>query len=875
MAQQAWWVLLLAGIATILCTAYAFRNLGINTDITDMLSPDLPFQQTLANYHHIFPQHTNSIVVVTEANTPEMAHATVTTLAARLRNQKDLVTSVYAPSGGRFFDTHSLLYLTLTDLHELSETVGQSQPYISQLLQDRSLRGLFTMLNDSYDRTGWTNERLVDSLFLRMSEAIRASSVGLNYTLSWHSVILNQDPTDPRTVRFLLVQPRLDYHKLLPAGPVLQAIRRAIDESNVLTIPGVRVRVTGEVALAHEELLVVSQRAGLAALLALIMVCLTLLVAFRSWRLMLATLVMLVVGLALSAGFATITVGHLNIISLTFAVLFIGLVVDYAIHLCLRYRELLGLGELPEQALGRSVQDVGPALLLCTITTAIGFYAFVPTKYTGISELGLISGTGMFIGFLVSLTVLPAMLTILPPRHSHRWPTVSSARARDSVYEFPLRHGRAIRWGTLALLLLSLTLLPWATFDRNPHNLRDPHSESVSTLRDLLEGREGAPWTLTALASDEDAAWDYASQFSHSETVDKVLMIHDFVPMDQLEKFSILQDMADHFLPQSTEQRPQALTAHPEDLTPTLQSFLTRLDHYIKGRNGTREPGSAVRLRAQGRTLLAELHNLEDESKRGLLERLDQSLLGSLPTDLTNPAPSERMGMVSVEKLPQELYERWVSEDGIYRIEVLPKEDLSDTIALRHFVDEVRGIAPQATGLPVSYLNGSQEVIRAFRQAFVLAILAIAGILGIVFRKLRDTLLVILPLCLAGLLTSAVTVVLNTPFNYANILALPLIFGLGADSGIHIVERLRRMPAQCGDFLRSSTIRGVFFSGLTTILSFSSLAYTPHLGVSSMGQLLALGVLLTLVSTLVVLPAFLYAGRHQLRAHPSREDAKG
>ena len=466
----------------------------------------------------------------------------------------------------------------------------------------------------------------------------------------------------------------------------------------MLTIPGVRVRVTGEVALAHEELLVVSQRAGLAALLALIMVCLTLLVAFRSWRLMLATLVMLVVGLALSAGFATITVGHLNIISLTFAVLFIGLVVDYAIHLCLRYRELLGLGELPEQALGRSVQDVGPALLLCTITTAIGFYAFVPTKYTGISELGLISGTGMFIGFLVSLTVLPAMLTILPPRHSHRWPTVSSARARDSVYEFPLRHGRAIRWGTLALLLLSLTLLPWATFDRNPHNLRDPHSESVSTLRDLLEGREGAPWTLTALASDEDAAWDYASQFSHSETVDKVLMIHDFVPMDQLEKFSILQDMADHFLPQSTEQRPQALTAHPEDLTPTLQSFLTRLDHYIKGRNGTREPGSAVRLRAQGRTLLAELHNLEDESKRGLLERLDQSLLGSLPTDLTNPAPSERMGMVSVEKLPQELYERWVSEDGIYRIEVLPKEDLSDTIALRHFVDEVRGIAPPGNG---------------------------------------------------------------------------------------------------------------------------------------------------------------------------------
>ena len=198
---------------------------------------------------------------------------------------------------------------------------------------------------------------------------------------------------------------------------------------------------------------------------------------------------------------------------------------------------------------------------------------------------------------------------------------------------------------------------------------------------------------------------------------------------------------------------------------------------------------------------------------------------------------------------------------GSCSCEVVPKEDPRDTTALRKFVDQVRSVTPEATGLPVLYLDGSQQVIRAFGQAFIFAILAIVGVLGIVFRNLRDALLVLLPLCLAGLFLGAMTVVLDSPFNYANILALPLIFGLGADSGIHIIERMRRMPARCGDFLRSSTMRGVLFSGLTTILSFSNLAYTPHLGVASMGRFLALGVLFTLIATLVVLPAFLYTGR--------------
>ncbi|MEJ2112035.1 MAG: MMPL family transporter, partial [Acidobacteriota bacterium] len=546
--RKAWWILALAAVATAISLSYAFMYLGINTDTTKMLAADLPFQKVQEQYQHIFPQDTGSILLVVEADTPEMAYAAVKTLDGKLRKEQEHIKSVYTPFGGSFFEQQALLYLALPELEQLAESVAESKPFIDELMRDRNLHGLFTMLSDSYHATQWVNQRLVDSFFRRMAEAIQSSLGGLDYILSWHSVILKQDLNSSRTRRFILVQPHLDYQKLLPAGTALQAIHRIIQESAVAAIPGVRVRVTGEVALAHEELEVVSRRAGIAALLAFVMVCGTLLIAFHSWRLMVVTLLTLFVGLSLSAGFATVAVGQLNILSLAFAVLFIGLAVDYAIHLCLRYQELLGLGNEPYQAIRKSLQDVGPALVLCAVTTGLGFYTFVPTNYAGMSELGLISGTSMFIGLLVSLVVLPAILVVFPSSGKDcRFPP--SDQGLKPVYQFPIHHGQAIRWGTIIVLLVSALLLPQATFDWNPHNLRDPHVESVQALDDLLEDKTGAPWTLTLLTS-QDQITDYVAKLRALESVNKVLTIHDFIPQQQAGKFFLLEELMEWFFPQ-------------------------------------------------------------------------------------------------------------------------------------------------------------------------------------------------------------------------------------------------------------------------------------------------------------------------------------
>ena len=388
--------------------------------------------------------------------------------------------------------------------------------------------------------------------------------------------------------------------------------------------------------------------------------------------------------------------------------------------------------------------------------------------------------------------------------------------------------------------------------------------DAVQTLGDLLEDKTGAAWSLTFLTSQEDKLSDYVSKLGALESVDKVLTIHDFVPKQQIGKFFLLEELAEGFFPQGSDLGFSPSPTEQDSPITAIQSFLTIIDKYIQKAKLRTEDSPAVRLRAEMRNLIVRLDNIDQKSQANLLDRLDQSLLGSIPAGPIDIRAAKQKGPITQQDLPRKLFERWVSKDGTYRLEVYPKKDLRKAEALEQFVNEVRSIAPQVTGLPVIYMDGGNEVVGAFRQAFFSAMLVIVVILAIVLRNIWDILLVILPLGFAAICLVGYAVIFSMPFNYANIIALPLVLGLGADSGIHIVERMRRRPAQCEAFLRSGTMRGVFFSSLTTMLSFSNLAYTSHVGVASMGQLLTIGVLLTLIGCVVVLPAFLYRGHARL-----------
>jgi hopanoid biosynthesis associated RND transporter like protein HpnN len=579
-----------------------------------------------------------------------------------------------------------------------------------------------------------------------------------------------------------------------------------------------------------------------------------LLIGLGSPRLVISTLFTLIMGLVWTACFASVAVGHLNLMSVAFAVLYIGLSVDYAIHFCLRYKELLQQATPHVMALRQTAEDIGGSLALCSVTTAIGFYAFIPTVFKGVAELGIISGTGMFISLIANLTVLPALLSLLPLSPKAGADKDERRQWVGKLLSTPSLHARVIRIGALFLGIGSLLLLPHVTFDSNPINLRDPGSESVVTFKELLAQARNSPWTLTVLAENGEDASNFAEKFSDLEPVEMSVTLDKFIPTDQDEKLAIIEEISIIMGPELLENR-QSESPSPSEQIDALSKFTATLEKLIRISTESPIKASARSLYHTTNRFIAGLEGQDPAVRAQTLKSLETSVLGYLPARLRALNIALEADRVSRDDLPEGLLEQWVADDGSYRVTVFPRKNLSDGPAMRRFVAAVRTVAPDAIGFPVIYLEAGDAVVKAFQQAFLLSLTAIALLLTLLLRPRSDALLVLLPLLLAGALTGAASVLLNIPFNFANIIALPLLLGIGVDSGIHMVHRMRAAPPSSGQMLQTSTARAVLYSSLTTICSFGNLATSSHRGMASMGALLTVGIIFTLLCILVVLPA--------------------
>ncbi|MGI8739577.1 MAG: MMPL family transporter [Gammaproteobacteria bacterium] len=844
---------------------YASQHLGMDTDRADMLSAELPFRQDYETYKRAFPQYVDTLLLVIESDTPELARAAADRVANKLKRTNTLFRTVSRPGAGAFFDRHAFLYLDVPELRQLADDLAQVQPFLGTLAQDQSLRGLQQMLTQALNAVDDGEKLDLSPLLKALETAIEAQGAGRFHRLSWQGLMLGNIASDSGARQFILAQPRLDYGNWLPAAPAMNALEglkhaMALDGSQ-----GVTLRITGAAALEYDEMQSVARGAGTGAVVSLALVILVLLAGMRSPRMVAASVATLLASLIITAGFAAVAIGHLNLISVAFAVMNIGLGADYAIHLCLRCRELNTRGAEQSAVLRTAVSHVGTSLALAAATTAVGFFAFVPTAYAGVSELGLIAGAGVFISLITSLSLLPALLTLFPSRASgdilSTWSGPESSgpasfgRYTDAVAAFPRRHARAIRRTALALAAVAALSLPFASFDYNPLNLRDPDSESVATFQDLVDSDDTPPWSISVLEPDATAAATVAERLRELPSVSRAVSLPDHVPARQVRKLAIIDDMrlimgltlmtgAKVDPPSYAEQRA------------ALEDFQAALARHLHSGAEPRWPALTARLRADIRRLLDDLSDGTQVAAHSLAA-LDRSLLATLPDTLNVLDTALKAGPVGFKVLPPPLAAQWRAPGGAYRVEAFPKDDLGDSEALRQFVAQVSALAPHATGLPVISLKAGEAVVAAFQQAFVTSLLVIAVLLLLLMRGPRDALLVLAPLLLGGALTGAVVTLSGHAFNFANIIALPLLLGIGVDNGIHMMHRLRSQPGSYATLLRTSTARAVFYSALTTIVSFGSLAFSAHPGTASLGFLLTVGVLLTLGVTLIVLPALL------------------
>jgi len=848
--NRPWSLLVLFVLATGFVGQYTMDNLTVNTNTADMISIKLPFQQNRIKLEETFPQDVSTVLLLVEGDTPEQTAEVVKRVSQGLRAKKDYVKSVYVPDEGDFFERNGLLYLSQKELESVATQLANAQPFIGKLSQDNSLHGLFEILGQAVKASADDDIELdLNPVFRKISEALHAVMEGRPYQLSWQQLMMDKQSGLGITKRFIIVTPRLNFQELLPAEKSIAAIRSVAAEATAGDLADIEVRMTGEVVLEHEEMETLASSMQIAGYASMFLVCATLWFAYRSFKLMFATFFSLTLGLVLSLGFATVSIGHLNLISIAFAVLFIGMGDAYSSHFCLRYRELVLRGESQRDALLDTLTSTGTSLIICTFTAAIGLYAFIPTNYVGVSELGVIAGTSMFIALLTTFTVLPALMKIMPLRITRN----QKPKTGKSIIisNWPLRYARRIRWITVLLTLVSLALLTQVSVDFNPINLRDQNTESVKTYKYLLQYKDTSPMTLSSLAPSEKEALEKQRRFEKLPTVDKVTTLLDFIPENQDAKLAVISDLA-LVLGSQLDRFPAAAQGGAQiDALEGLQAKLQ--EQLAKGEGGNVD---MLELSESLDLFMEYVDSLPEPAQQTALNKLQTVLLGALPTTLDKLKRSLDAEPVTLASLPAHLKERWLGKNGLYRVQVSPKKDLNDLENLREFIQEAQKVDPDVTDLPVTYLESMNEVVRAFQEAFGIALAAITLLLLVIQRNIKDTLLVLLPLLLASLFTAAATVIFNVPFNFANIIALPLLFGLGVDSGIHMAHRLHYLDPSEENLLGGSEAQGVFYGALTTIFSFSSLAFTSHEGTASMGVLLSVGLLMTLICALVVLPAF-------------------
>jgi hopanoid biosynthesis associated RND transporter like protein HpnN len=834
-------ILLIAAVFAGLSILAAQQRLGVTTDTEGMFAKNLPWKQASDALDAAFPQNDNLLVGVINARIPEEADETAAALTQKLQADKAHFLSVTDPDASPYLQKNAFLLIDRKPLQDLLERTIDAQPFLGQLAADPSLRGLFSALNlvvQGVARHDANAATLAPSLEA-FHHALASAADGHAEPLSWQNLLAGPLAAQAGKYRFVLARPRLDYSALEPGGAATDVLRADAASLPFIRDHAARLRVTGSVALDDEEFATVVQGAAYGLIGSLILVILWLFLATRSWRLVVPILATLVLGLTLTTGFAALTVGTLNLISVAFAILFVGIAVDFSIQFSVRLRERRRAHPMMLEAIREVGRRAGAQILVASLATASGFLAFTPTAFVGVAQLGTIAGGGMIIAFICTLTFLPAMIDICHPPEEPREVGPPPRRRLDP---FIVRIHRPVLAGFLLLALVGVVLTPLIPFDGDPLHTKNQHTEAVETLHDLMGDPLTNPYTIEKLLptlSDADAQ---AKRLDHVALVQDVLTLDSFVPTDQDAKLALIQDAAGILtITLAPPASPPPYTA--ADLRKSTVALLSAMSAVVP----QLPPNDPLR------AIAVDLKRLSGAPDATLLAAND-ALTRFLPLQLDRLRMALTATKVTLADVPAALKRDWLLPDGRARLQVLPSARVQNTKAIREFVANVTKVMPDATGSAVWIVESTATITGAFRIAAISAVIAIAIILAVALRRPLDVMLVMAPLLVSAFLTVVLFSLFGLSLNFANIIALPLLLGVGVSFNIYFVMNWRSGNTR---FLGSATARAVMFSALTTGTAFGSLALSAHPGTASMGTLLLMSLFCTVITTLFFVPALL------------------
>jgi hopanoid biosynthesis associated RND transporter like protein HpnN len=850
------------------CLMFTSRNLELQTNPDDLVSTGEDYVQHWQELEAEFEVR-EDLVTLVESDDLEKNRQFVERLGARLEEETDFFNSIYYKKDLRALGDKGLLFLSEEQLRSLLRGLTDYEELIGTFQQVTNLASLFVEV-DQRMRSSPPEEaeghpliaavpamrRIVDQGVDSIIRPGIPPSPGLTTLFAEGAETVPGDYLQFGEGRFYVVT-----CSVVPGaserGAILR-LRELVMETQ-MEVSGVNVGVTGQPVLRYEEMRQARGDTTLASWVALSIVALTFILCYNEVKRPLKATACLVVGIGYTLGFTTLTIGHLNLLTITFIPILIGLAIDFGVHLITRFEEELREGRSRRTALEKALVVSGSGICTGGLATAAAFLAMTFTGFRGIREMGFISGGGLLVCLVPMLTMLPALLLQGKPEGPRLAPSTRKARRtrRETFERSWLDRPRTVVGIGLALTLLAGSQMHRLRFDFNLLNLQSQGLSAIVFERKMQESPSRSVLACLITADSIDEAIALENRVRELDSVVAVTSVAPLLAGDQQNKLDLvrqIREVASTLRLAPMDAGPVSLSALDRGLESFNEALVGAI--YEVGRAG--EEGLKQELRDLRESVFDWRNALASDASGAGLRQLtyyQQALFTDLATTLQALKQQEFRTPLTTEDLPAALRSRFVGRTGKYLLQVYPRENVWDRGPQEAFVNDLRAIDPTVTGPPVRFYEFTSLLKSNFQRAALYALLTIILMLLLHFRNVVCMLLALLPVLVGIVWTLGAMAVLGMPFNPANVISLPLLIGIGVSSGVHILNRFteEKHPSILG----KSTGKAVMVSALTTATGFGSLMLAEHAGIASLGKVMAMGAALCMVAALTVLPAAL------------------
>jgi uncharacterized protein len=852
-------------ILFVVCVLYTVRNLEFSTNRNDLVGAEKKYHRNFLEFKREFTAQ-DDLVAVIESEDKEKNRQFVERLGAKLEVETNVFTDVFYKGDLKMMGRKALLFLPEETLDELHGTLRNYRPFISQFAQATNLNSLFRKVNQQFRtarrESSPENESLVQALpaltriVHQAADSIdrpgRPPSPGVTALFNAEEEAEAQQYYTFAGGRIYLVAARPRTEELNEAAITRM---RALVQQTKVEVPGVNVGITGEAVLEMDEMVQSQRDSTVATILSLVLCAVIFIFGYRETGRPVKATICLVVGLGYTMGYTTLVIGHLNILTITFVPMLVGLAIDFGVHLITRYEEELRHGKTEREALEKAMVNTGTGIFTGCFTTAGAFLAMGLTDFKGIQEMGIITGGGMLICLVPMMTLLPVLL--LRGRQNlldHKKPEIDR---RAQIERLWLERPGLVIGVTTAACLLAVTQIPKAYFDYNLLNMQSKGLPAVEFQRKLISEASKSVLFAAVVSNSLDEAIELDERIKKLSSVASIDSIAQFLKADQSDKLKkigeIKSEIRDiHFAPADTE------LVETAELNQTL--FYTQSYLGLAAAEVLKEDDQALYQQLRG--LRQAIGDLRQRLTTGNPSRVSAkitafqvALFEDIHETFGTLRNQDNRSPLTIGDLPPVLRNRFVGKTGKLLLQVYPKGNVWQREAQEQFVNQLRTVDPNVTGTPVQLYEYTTLLKESYEKAAWYALGAISLLILIHFHSMANLVLALLPVGIGTLWLLGIMGLLGIPFNPANIMTLPLVIGIGVTNGIHILNRFAE--EQNPSILAKSTGKAVLVSGLTTIAGFSSLIPADHQGIESLGIVMSIGVATCMIAGLTFLPSLL------------------